>query len=115
MRFYFDENFSPHLVGGMRIFQEGRRSEGVSVSSIREEFGQGAKDESWIPGIAIRHGVAITQDLNIHRTLAQWELCRSNKIGIFFIKPPKKEGWTYWDIIQLVVKLWPDFVHAGRE
>ena len=106
MRIYFDENFSPALVVGLKAFQEGRGTEGVAVCSVIEEFGRGAEDEIWIPGIASRHGIAITQDLNINRTRAQWELCRSNKIGIIFIKPPKKEGWDYWQIIQFIVKLW---------
>ena len=108
MRIYFDENFSPALVAGLKAFQEGRPSEGVTVCSVIEEFDRGAVDEIWIPGIASRHGIAITQDLNINRTRAQWELCRSNKIGIIFIKPPKKDGWGYWPIIQFIVKLWPE-------
>lgn len=90
MRIYFDENFSPHLVAGMQAIQNGRRSEEVIVESVDKEFGRGAKDEDWIPSIATRHGVALTQDLNIHRLRAQWELCTANKIGIFFFKPPKK-------------------------
>lgn len=107
MRIYFDENFSPALVEGLRRIQEGRRSDDVTVCSVAEEFGRGAPDEVWIPGIASRHGVVITQDLNINRTRAQWELCRANKIGVIFIKPPKK-GWAYWDIVRLVVRWWPE-------
>lgn len=108
MRIYFDENFSPHLVEGIRQIQEGRKSEDVSVCSVSEEFGRGVDDEVWIPGIARRHGVAITQDVNIHRTRAQWELCQVNKIGVFFFKPPKKEGWSYWQIVQLAIRHWPE-------
>ena len=67
MRLYFDENFSPHLVKGMRAIQDGRWSEGVTVTSVEEEFGRGAADEVWIPEVASRHGIALTQDLNIHR------------------------------------------------
>lgn len=113
MRIYFDENFSPGLVEGLRRIQDGRRSDDIMVFSVAEEFGRGAPDEEWIPGIAKRHGVVITQDLNIHRTRAQWELCRANKIGVFFIKPPKK-GWNYWDIVQLVVRWWPDISHRAK-
>jgi hypothetical protein len=109
MRIYFDANFSPHLVLGMRAFQEGRKSEDVVVTSVADEFGKSATDEDWIPGIASKHGIAITQDLNIHRVKAQWDLCKQNKIGMFFFKPPKKtKAWNYWDITQLVVKHWPE-------
>ncbi len=115
MRVYFDENFSPHLVAGMRSLQDGRKSEGITVSSIAEEFQRAAPDELWIPGVASRHGVALTQDINIYRTHAQWELCQQNKIGVFFFRPPKKVGWNYWQIVQLVVRLWPELMHIGRE
>ncbi len=118
MRIYFDENFSPHLVAGMQAIQDGRRSEGVIVESVEKEFGRGAKDEDWIPAVASRHGITLTQDLNIHRLRAQWELCRANKIGVFFFKPPKKaKAWGYWDIAQLVVRHWAQikFEATNRE
>lgn len=34
MRLYFDENFSPYLIRGMREFQSGRPNEGFKVLSI---------------------------------------------------------------------------------
>jgi PIN like domain len=101
MRIYFDENFSPHLVAGIRAIQKGRPSDGVMVASVEEEFGRGAPDDIWIPGVAIRYGIALTQDLNIHRVRAQWELCKTNKIGVFFFKPPKRsKAWGYWQIAE---------------
>ncbi len=115
MRIYFDENFSPHLVEGIRQLQDGRKSEGGSVCSLKEEFGAGAADEVWIPSVASRHGVAITQDVNIHRTRAQWELCQANKIGVFFFKTPKKQGWSYWQIVQLVIRQWPEIKRLTEE
>jgi hypothetical protein len=113
MRIYFDENFSPALIDGLKRIQEGKRSDDITVCSIIEEFGRGAPDEAWIPGVATRHGIVVTQDLNINRTRAQWELCRSNKIGVVFIRPPKK-GWSYWQIVQLIVKFWPQICELSR-
>lgn len=112
MRIYFDENFSPNLVAGMKVFQEGRRRDDVTVFSIADEFEQGTPDETWIPAVAKVRGVALTQDTNIHRTRAQATLCHANKIGVFFFKPPK-DGWTYWRLIQLVVRLWPDITRLA--
>ena len=105
MRIYFDENFSPSLVAGIQKLQDGRKSDGITVHSVIDEFGRGAPDEKWIPGIASQHGCVITQDLNINRMRAQWDLCNQNKIGIFFLKPPKR-GWDYWTIVNLVVTSW---------
>ena len=115
MRVYFDENFSPALVDGLRRIQEGRRADDITVCSMIEEFGRGAADETWIPGVASRHGVVITQDTNIHRTRAQWELCRTNKIGVFFLKPPKKQSWSYWDIVRLVIRHWSEISRLSKE
>jgi hypothetical protein len=114
MRIYFDENFSPALIDGLRRIQEGRRSDDITVCSVIEEFKRGVPDETWIPGVASRHGVVITQDININRTRAQWELCRINKIGVFFVRPPKK-GWSYWEIVQLIIRLWPHISELARE
>jgi hypothetical protein len=55
MRIYVNENFSPHLVAGIRAIQSGVRSEDVVVASVEDEFGRGAADEVWIPGVASRH------------------------------------------------------------
>jgi len=106
MRIYFDENFSPHLIKAFTALQDGRKSEDVQVLSIKDAFGKGCPDETWIPGVAKQHGVAITQDANIHRIRAQYDLCEFNKIGIFFIDPPKS-GWSYWPIVELLIKWWP--------
>ena len=114
MRLYFDENFSPALISGLRTIQDGRKSDDILVCSVAEEFGRGAKDEDWIPAVAARHGVILTQDTNIHRTRAQWELCRSNKIGIVFFKPPKK-GWGYWEIVQIVIRWWPELCQRAKQ
>jgi len=115
MKIYFDENFSPNLIAGFRAFQDGRRSEDVEVLSIETEFGRGSADETWIPAVAQRHGVIITQDLNINRTRAQWELCQTNQVGVFFFKPPKNPGWSYWDIIRLMMKWWDEIKRLSRE
>jgi len=113
MRIYFDENFSPHLINGFAALQCGRASEDVQVLSIAIEFGRGCEDEVWIPAVAQQHGVAITQDTNIHRTRAQWALCQANKIGVFFFKPPKS-GWNYWEIVNLTFKWWPEIKDTAK-
>lgn len=113
MRIYFDENFSPHFVEGLSTIQSARRKDGIEVYSIVREFGRGTADEEWIPAVAQKHGVVVTQDLNINRLKAQWQLCRDNKVGLFFLKPPKK-GWSYWDIVLYVVSLWPRITETAH-
>lgn len=113
MRIYFDENFSPSLIEGLKRIQDGRRSDDIDVCSVADEFGRGTPDEIWIPGVASRHGMVVTQDININRTRAQWDLCRTNKIGVLFVKPPKR-GWSYWQIVQLIIRFWPQISNLAR-
>ena len=113
MRIYFDENFSPHLINGLKIIQEGRKDD-IEVYSIKDEFGQGVDDEVWIPRVASQRGVAITQDNYIHRSRAQWELCQANKIGVFFVRPSKK-NWNYWTSVQLIIHCWQDICKAAKD
>ena len=114
MKIFFDENFSPHLAEGLAAFQEGRKREEIEVLHCKEKFGRGAKDEDWLPQAARMHGVVITQDLNIHRTRSQWEICEQYKIGIFFFRPPKKSPYTYWEWIREVVKHWEAIKALGK-
>ncbi len=112
MRIYFDENFSRRIASGMREFQAARRSEGIDVIWCPDEFGQGAADEDWIPKVASKQGIILTQDLNIHRTRAQWDLCQNNKVGVFFFKPPR-DGWGHWVIVREVVNRWEEIKHLA--
>lgn len=107
MRIYFDENFSHRIAKGMREFQEARRSENIDVIWCPDEFGRGAADEDWIPKVATKQGVILTQDINIHRTKAQWSLCQSNKVGVFFFRAPR-DGWNHWAIVKEVVNRWEE-------
>lgn len=113
MRFYFDENFPPALANGLREFQAGRRSEGVEVFHLTDEFPRGTPDEEWIPRLAQKHAVVITQDKNIHRVKAQVELCRVHKLGIVFLRPPKKTGYTYWQMVGEIMKHWTAIKEAA--
>lgn len=114
MRIYFDENFSHRIASGMREFQDAKPSEGISVIWAPDEFGKGAKDEEWIPLVASKHGIVLTQDINIHRTRAQSDLCRQNKIGIFFFKAPK-QGWSHWVIVREVVSRWEEIKLLAKQ
>jgi hypothetical protein len=48
----------------------------------------------------------ITQDINIHRKRIQKELYQKHCIGFFFIKPPGKTGYKYWDLVKYIISNW---------
>jgi hypothetical protein len=112
MKIYFDENTNLHLVRGLQLLQEGmskKDEEPFEVVFLPDIFGKGAQDEDWIPVLGAEGSVIITHDLNIHRTRSQRELYKEHGLGAFFITPPSsKNGFGYWDLVQLVIKRWEE-------
>lgn len=112
-KIYIDENLAPIIAEGLNILESPNR-QGFEVVSIVSVFGSGAKDEDWIPVVGAEGSVVITQDLNIHRTRRQRELLESHGIGIFFITPPSKTGYSYWEQVEQLVKRWTDLKKKCR-
>ncbi len=107
MKFYIDENMPSQLAEGLAILEK-PNEEGVEVYSIQKEFGRGTEDEVWIPQIGEENGIVITQDYNIQRTHQQYDLLRKYKIGIFFLRPPGKIGYKYWEMVEKVITHWKE-------
>lgn len=119
MTIYIDENLPPLLARGFNILQKPENiklREAIEVKSIKDEFGQGVKDEEWIPKAGESNACVITQDYNILRIDHQRELCIQYDLGMFYFRPPSKNGFGYWEILKLFVKHWQDICKkATRE
>lgn len=116
MIIYIDENMSPYLAKGFQILQAPENiklKQSINVESIRDKFGRGAKDEYWIPQAGQTAACIITQDYNIHRIKHQNELCKKYKLGMFYFKPPSKNGISYWDMLTLMVKHWKEITRIA--
>lgn len=111
MIIYIDENMSPFLARGFNILQEPlnfKLKEAIEVRSIKDEFGTGAKDEDWIPIAGKQNSCVITQDYNINRIKHQRELCKQYNLGMFYFRPPSKNGFSYIDMLKLMIKHWEE-------
>jgi len=107
MIIYVDENMSPYLARGFDILQRPESSklrDLIDVKSIKDEFGEGVLDEDWIPLAGKQSSCIITQDYNIQRINHQRELCEQYNLGIFYFRPPSKNGFSYWDMLNMMVK-----------
>ena len=65
IKIYIDENMSPLLARGFNILQEPlnrKLKEPIKVMSLKDDLGQGAKDEEWIPRSGREETCIITQD-----------------------------------------------------
>jgi hypothetical protein len=111
MKIYIDENTSHYLAEGLNLLQipeNTRLSDPIEVRTVVNDFGKGAQDEDWIPKVGEVGGCIITQDFNIHRIRHQNELCKNFDLGMFYFKPPSKKGYTYWNMVSLVIKVWKE-------
>ena len=112
MIIYVDENMPQVLAQGFNLLQKPeniklKAKDPIEVISIIDEFGRGAEDEEWIPKAGKQGSCIITQDYNISRIKHQQKLCRQYQLGMFYFRPPSKSGFSYWDMVQLMVKHWP--------
>lgn len=106
---YIDENFPYQLAEGLNVLQRPlnfKEPEEYTVLSIAEAFGVGTKDEDWIPEAGKQGAIVLTQDYNIQTTRHQRDLYQAHGLGIFFFKAPSKKGYSYWEMVQQVVRRW---------
>ncbi|MET0394285.1 MAG: hypothetical protein ABW019_14160 [Chitinophagaceae bacterium] len=114
MKFFIDENMPPQLAEGLAILEK-PNNEGVEVYSIQKEYGRGIQDEEWIPQVGKINGIVITQDYNIQRTQQQFELLRNYKVGIFYLRPPGKSGYRYWEMVEKIFAYWTQIKALARK
>jgi hypothetical protein len=46
--------------------------------------------------------------MNIRRTRHQNELCQQYNLGMFYFKPPSKNGLPFWEMVKIAVKHWEE-------
>lgn len=107
-----DENLPPQLADGLNILQHQlnvRNKTNHEIKSIKIEYGEGCKDEDWIPEAGKRNSVVITKDLRIQRSRHQRDLYTEYKLGLFFFNVPKG-GLSYWQIVVNLITRWEDIL-----
>lgn len=115
MIIYVDHNMPPVFAQGFQILQAPLGSklnlkDKVEVRSIKIEFGDGVEDEDWIPQLEGQKACVITQDYSIQRIRHQRALCEEYNLGMIYFRPPSNTGFSYWDMVNLMVKHWPEIL-----
>lgn len=114
MIIYLDENLSRYLAYALNELQKPLNKkyknlpDEIEVRYLPDDFGEGAKDEEWIPQLGGRKSYVITSDLNIYRTRHQRALCLDHNLGVFFFKFPK--SCKYWQIVKLIIDRWEQII-----
>ena len=113
MKIYIDENMPSQLADGLSILEK-PNNEGVEVYSIQKEYGRGILDEDWIPQVGQVSGIVITQDSKMQRIKSQFRLLKEYKLGIFYLIPPGRKGYTYWEMVEKIILNWREIKQIAR-
>jgi len=97
MRFFFDNNLSSHLAGGMKEF-------GEDVVHLRDHFPENATDAEWLPFIGDNDLILVTRDDAIRWNPAEIQAVRRHKVAAFFLGGKKL---SRCQLIQQLVRNWP--------
>jgi len=117
-KIYIDENFPRQLADGLnKLIQPQNKKDKMDfeVLSIKEEFGEGVKDEDWIPKVGQENGIVITQDFRIQTQKHQKELYIKSGVGILFFNPPSNGGFAYWDMVKQLVNRWDEIKQIAKK
>ena len=108
MKVYFDENFSHYVAKAFNLFE--CKLKKVDVISTEDALYAGASDEEIVKYVSENNGILFTKDCDFVKAQLITELMKSHKIGLFYMKTPKKE--VYWDMILLLTKA---YIEARNE
>lgn len=111
VKIYIDENLPSQLAKGLNELQKPlnvRENLDIEVHSVKDVYGKGAQDEDWLPMVGEENGIVITQDYRIQTQRHQKEIYIDAGVGILFLKPPSKTGFSYWDMVRILVNQWDE-------
>lgn len=106
MKFFFDNNLSPHLAAGIRELSRGGSVRSSQVIHLKDRFNQNAADHHWINELAEEGGwCIISQDSFRKNDLEREALCSSGLV--VFVLARQWGEHKYWDKAQNLVRWWP--------
>ncbi len=100
MRFFFDNNISPHLVDILKIL-------GVDALHLRDVFPTNAKDTEWIPRVGQEGWVLVTADKNILRNRAERDALREHRLTTLVLKETILHKGM-WEQTEWFIKHWQE-------
>lgn len=100
MKVYFDENYSKYIAQAFNLFEYTHGE--IEVYSTIDALRRGATDLEIVKYVSNNNGVLFTKDKDFKKVQLIIEMMKSNSMGLFFVKTPKKEN--YWDIVEKLTK-----------
>ena len=111
MRFFFDNNLSPHIARAMHCLNQ---PDGIDVVHLREKFAPSTGDVEWIEHLATEGDWAVvTLDHDITRRGAikiAWK--KAGLVG--FVLRPAWQAFSPMEQAWRLIRMWPTIVNQCR-
>lgn len=108
MRFFFDNNLSPHLAKALDILES--NGNGVVVH-LKEIFQENVEDRVWLEHIGKEKMILITKDRKIYRRHSELIVLKNFGVGAFFIIGKNLDIWAQ---IKLLINHWLEIKHLAN-
>lgn len=108
MKIYFDENYSHYVAKAFNLFE--CKLKEVEVIATEDALYKSASDEEVVKYVSQNSGILFTKDVDYVKAQLITELMKSYKIGLFYMKTPRKE--VYWDTNLILMKA---YIEARRD
>jgi hypothetical protein len=107
LKFFFDNNLSPHLARALHCLSE---PSGNEVRALRDKFAPETEDIEWINSLSNEGAwIVLTSDYDIARKKAIKAVFKQSKLIGFVLRPawqdfpPMEQAWR-------LIKRWPEII-----
>lgn len=110
MRIVFDENVPQIIASALHDLSLVDFSK-HEITSITDLGKQGIPDTEVLQEVG-KGGILITYDKDFKTQKALYQIIKQKGIGVFWIRQSKNQ--KMWDLVQLLVKHWPDIIQNAE-
>lgn len=111
MKFFFDNNLSPHLAHAIRELSKADE-EAHEVIHLTDRFARNEKDPVWIPQLVSEGGWVVISGDRFTKTDEEREAVRRSGLIVFTLSKIWS-GQRHWAKAQNLVRWWPSIVEQA--
>ncbi len=110
MNFFFDRNWSPHIVAALAALN---RPNGHEIAHHDRDFAANTPDLEWIAKLGEDGDWAIMTKDRLTRQPAEREALRRTGLLVFIFAKPWSDH-RFWDQAWMLVRWWPTILQASK-
>jgi hypothetical protein len=113
VKFFFDNNLSPHLAHAIRELCKTESARVSEVVHLRDKFAPNAKDHDWITELSNDSWIVISQD-GLRKNDVERDALRKSGL-IVFVLHSQWAHQKFWAVSHNLVKWWPAITEQSEK